>query len=249
MDYRIKKVGEEWDFLPQKERDEKKEYERLVTNIERKERKIQGMLVKLEDEKKQLRKLKGDRTKGYNKMVKYHKKFYPNFSVTLDVGKKLVEYKSGNYSETSGNNQWGMFVSIGGKRKYVYLGTVSTVSYHLDLLENHIPHYNKNNKFKDVVGYYEKLKPTNSEKDEHREIIKSKLEHYVGGYLKKIMLDILKKEGNLDKFFDKYFKIKGTEILYDLYKKSPHFQPPQKERERKKGGRLGPLTVGKMKNG
>lgn len=249
MDYRIKKVGDEWDFLPQKERDEKKEYERLVTNIERKENKIQGMLVKLEEEKKQLRKLKGDRTKGYNQMVKYHKKFYPNFSITLDVGKKLVEYKSGNYSETSGNNQWGMFVSIGGKRKYVYLGTVSTVSYHLDLLENYVPHYNKNNSYKDVVGYYEKLKPTNSENDEHREIIKSKLELYVGEYLKKMMLDILKKEGNLDKFFDKSFKIKGTECLYDLYKKSPHYQPPQKERERKKGGRLGPLTVGKMKNG
>ena len=249
MDYRIKKVGDGWDFLPQKERDEKKEYERLVTNIERKEKKIQGMLVKLEEEKKQLRKLKVDRTKGYNQMVKYHKKFYPNFSITLDVGKKLVEYKSGNYSETSGNNQWGMFVSIGGKRKYVYLGTVSTVSYHLDLLENYVPHYNKNNSYKDVVGYYEKLKPTNSENDEHRDIIKSKLELYVGEYLKKIMLDILKNEGNLDKFFDKSFKIKGTEILYDLYKKSPHYQPPQKERERKKGGRLGPLTVGKMKNG
>ena len=249
MDYRIKKVGDGWDFLPQKERDEKKDYERLVTNIERKENKIKGMLVKLEEEKKQLRKLKVDRTRGYNQMVKYHKKFYPNFSITLDVGKKLVEYKSGNYSETSGNNQWGMFVSIGGKRKYVYLGTVSTVSYHLDLLENYVPHYNKNNSYKDVVGYYEKLKPTNSENDEHREIIKSKLELYVGEYLKKMMLDILKKEGNLDKFFDKSFKIKGTELLYDLYKKSPHYQPPQKERERKKGGRLGPLTVGKMKNG
>ena len=123
------------------------------------------------------------------------------------------------------------------------------VSYHLDLLENYVPHYNKNNSYKDVVGYYEKLKPTNNENDEHREIIKSKLELYVGEYLKKMMLDILKKEGNLDKFFDKSFKIKGTELLYDLYKKSPHYQPPQKERERKKGGRLGPLTLGKMKNG
>lgn len=221
----------------------------MVTNIERKEKKIQGMLVKLEKEKNLLKRLKIDGRKGLNRMVKYHKKFQPNFSITLDVGKKFVEYKSGNYSETSGNNQWGMFVSIGGKRKYVYLGTVSTVSYHLDLLENYVPHYNKNNSYKDVVGYYEKLKPTNSENDEHRDIIKSKLELYVGEYLKKIMLDILKKEGNLDKFFDKSFKIKGTEILYDLYKKSPHYQPPQKERERKKGGRLGPLTVGKMKNG
>jgi len=249
MDYRIKKVGDEWMFIPQKERDEKKDYERLITNIERKEKKINGMLVKLKEEKKLLKELKKKRTIGYNKMVKYHKKFNPKFSVILDVGKKYVEYKSGNYSETSGNNQWGIYVSVGSRRKYVYLGTVNTVSYHLDLLENHVPHYNKNNKFKDVDGYYGKLKPTNSENDEHRELIKSKLVLYVGEYMKKVMLDIIKKRGDIDTFFDKSYKIKGTDILYDVYKKSPHFQPPQKERERKKGGRLRSLSVGKMKNG
>jgi hypothetical protein len=71
----------------------------------------------------------------------------------------------------------------------------------------------------------------------------------VGEYMKKVMLDIIKKRGDIDTFFDKSYKIKGTDILYDVYKKSPHFQPPQKERERKKGGRLRSLSVGKMKNG
>jgi hypothetical protein len=69
----------------------------------------------------------------------------------------------------------------------------------------------------------------------------------VGDVVKKKMIGILKKEGNLDSFFDKKEKIKGTDVLYDLYKKSPHYEPPQMERERKKGGRLGQLNVGKKK--
>ena len=40
MDYRIKKVGDEWEFLPKKERDEKREYERLLNNINKREKKI-----------------------------------------------------------------------------------------------------------------------------------------------------------------------------------------------------------------
>jgi len=235
MDYRIEKVGDEWEFLPQKERDEKRDYENLTIRINRKEKKIERMLVKLGEEKKLLRKMKGDRTKGYNKMVKYHKKFLPSFSIYLD-------------DDGYGNPQWGMWVSIGGKRRSVYLGTVESVSYHLDLLENFVPHYNKNNKFKDVVGYYEKLKPTNNENDKHKEIITSKIQFYVCEVLKNKMLNILKKDGNLDKFFDKSYKIKGVDILYDLYKKSPHYEPPQEERERKKGGRLRPINVGKNKN-
>jgi hypothetical protein len=234
MDYRVKKVGNDWKFLPSQEKIEKSDYEKLVTKIERKEKKIEGMLKKLVDEKKLLRKLKTNRTIGYNKMVKYHKKFLPNFSIFLD---------DDNY----GNPQWGMWVSIGGKRKFVYLGTVSEVSYHLDLLENYVPHYNKNNSFKDTVGHYGTFKPKNNENNEHREIIKSKLELYVGEVLKNKSLNILKEFGDLDKFFDKSYKIKGTDILYDLYKKSPHYQPPQEERERKKGGRLYPLNVGKNK--
>jgi hypothetical protein len=181
-------------------------------------------------------------------VVKYHKKFLPTFSITLDIGNKYVEYKSGNYSETSGNNLWGMRVSIGGKRKYIYIGTVSDVSYYLDLLENNVPHYNKNNRYEDgPIGYYNSLKPKNYEGDEHKEIITSKIESYVGDVVKKKMIGTLKKDGNLDSFFDKSYKLKGTDMLYDLYKKSPHYTPPQKEIEKKKGGRLRQLNVGKKK--
>lgn len=241
MDYRIKKVGDDWEFLPKKERDEKREYENLTIRIKRREKKIESDLEKIKELKKELRKWKSDRTKGYHKMVKYHKKFLPSFSTFLG-------------SEDDGNPQWGMWVSIGGKRKYLYMGTVSEVSYHLDLLENNVPHYNKNNRYEDgPMGYYGSLKPTNQNEgdllmSEDFDIIKSKIESYVCDVIKKKMLGILKKDGNLDRFFDKKYKLKGVDILYDLYKKTPHYTPPQKEREKKKGGTLHPIKVGKMRN-
>jgi len=241
MDYRIKKVGDDWEFLPKKERDEKREYENLTIRIKRREKKIESDLEKIKELKKELRKWKSDRTKGYHKMVKYHKKFLPSFSTFLG-------------SEDDGNPQWGMWVSIGGKRKYLYIGTVSEVSYHLDLLENNVPHYNKNNKYEDgPMGYYGSLKPTNQNEgdllmSEDFDIIKSEIESYVCDVIKKKMLGILKKDGNLDRFFDKKYKLKGIDILYDLYKKTPHYTPPQKEREKKKGGRLRSIKVGKKRN-
>lgn len=242
MDYRIKKVGDDWEFLPKKERDEKREYENLTIRIKRREKKIESDLEKIKELKKELRKWKSDRTKGYHKMVKYHKKFLPSFSTFLG-------------SEDDGNPQWGMWVSIGGKRKYLYMGTVSEVSYHLDLLENNVPHYNKNNRYEDgPMGYYGSLKPTNQNEgdllmSEDFDIIKSKIESYICDVIKKKMLGILKKDGNLDRFYDtKKYKLKGIDILYGLYKKTPHYTPPQKEREKKKGGRLRSIKVGKKRN-
>ena len=234
--WRIKKIGDDFNFIPKKERDEKLEYERLLNKISKREKKIESDLVKIGKLKKELRKMKGDRIKGLNKMVKYHKKFLPTFSIFLG-------------GEDDGSPQWGVWVSIGGKRRYVYIGTVNEVSYHLDLLENNVPHYNKNNRYEDDIdGYYGSLNPKNYEGDEHKEIITSKIESYVGDVVKKKMLGILKKDGNLDRFYDtKKYKLKGTDILYDLYKKTPHYTPPQKEREKKKGGTLRPLNVGKKK--
>jgi|TARA_B110001452_G_scaffold131808_1_gene109501 hypothetical protein len=233
--WRINKIGDDFYFIPKKERDEKLEYERLLSNISKREKKIESELVKIVKLKEGLRKMKGDRTKGFNKMIKYYKKFLPTFSTFLG-------------GEDDGNPQWGMWVSIGGKRKYIYIGTVNDVSYNLDLLENNVPHYNKNNRYEDgPIGYYNSLKPKNYEGDEHKEIITSKIESYVGDVVKKKMIGTLKKDGNLDSFFDKSYKLKGTDMLYDLYKKSPHYTPPQKEIEKKKGGRLRQLNVGKKK--
>ena len=234
--WRIKKIGDDFNFIPKKERDEKLEYERLLNDISKREKKIESDLGKIKKLKEDLRDMKGDRIKRYNNVVKYHKKFLPTFSTFLG-------------GEDDGSPQWGVWVSIGGKRRYVYIGTVNEVSYHLDLLENNVPHYNKNNRYEDDIdGYYGSLNPKNYEGDEHKEIITSKIESYVGDVVKKKMLSILKKDGNLDRFYDtKKYKLKGTDILFDLYKKTPHYTPPQKEREKKKGGTLRPLNVGKKK--
>jgi hypothetical protein len=234
--WRIKKIGNNWMFIPKKERDEKSDYERLLNNINKREKKIESDLDKIKKLKEELNEMKKKRTVEFNKMIKYHNKFLPNFSIFLD-------------DDLYGNQQWGMWVSIGGKRKNIYLGTVSRVSYHLDLLENNIPHYNENNSYQDRVGYYSSLNPKNYEDDKDKGIIKSKIESYVCDVVQKNMLGVLKKDGNLETFFDKKYKIKGTNILHDLYKYTSHYTPPQIERERKKGGRLGPLSVGKKKNG
>ena len=239
--WRIKKIGDDFNFIPKKERDEKLEYESLVRKIEDREKKIESELVKIGKLKEDLRDMKKDRTKEFNKMIKYHKRFLPTFSTFLG-------------GEDDGSPQWGVWVRIGGKRKYLYIGTVSDVSYHLDLIENKVPHYNKNNTNKDGgVGFYGKLNPTNQNEgdllmSEDFDIIKSKIESYVCDVIKKKMLSILKKDGNLDKFFDKKYKLKGTDILFDIYKKTPHYTPTQKEREKKKGGTLKPMKVGKMRN-
>ena len=239
--WRIKKIGDDFNFIPKKERDEKLEYESLVRKIEDREKKIESELVKIGKLKEDLRDMKKDRTKEFNKMIKYHKRFLPTFSTFLG-------------GEDDGSPQWGVWVRIGGKRKYLYIGTVSDVSYHLDLIENKVPHYNKNNTNKDGgVGFYGKLNPTNQNEgdllmSEDFDIIKSKIESYVCDVIKKKMLGILKKDGNLDRFFDKKYKLKGIDILYGLYKKTPHYTPPQKEREKKKGGRLRSIKVGKKRN-
>ena len=251
--WRIKKIGDDFNFIPKKERDEKLEYERLLNDISKREKKIESDLGKIKKLKKELRKMKSDRIKEFNKMIKYHKKFLPTFSIFLG-------------GEDDGSPQWGVWVRIGGKRKYLYIGTVSDVSYHLDLIENKVPHYNENNTNKDGgVGFYGKLNPTNhtdsseeiiegtevisyNKEDKDLILIRTKIESYVCDVIKKKMLSILKKDGNLDRFFDKKYKLKGTDILFDLYKKTPHYTPPQKEREKKKGGTLKPMKVGKMRN-
>ena len=250
--WRIKKIGDDFNFIPKKERDEKLEYERLLNDISKREKKIESDLGKIKKLKLDLREMKGDRIVQHRKMVKYHKKFLPTFSTFLG-------------GEDDGSPQCGVWVRICGKRKYLYIGTVSDVSYHLDLIENKVPHYNKNNTNKDGgVGFYGKLNPTNhsdsnekiedddevisyNKEDKDLILIRTKIESYVCDVIKKKMLSILKKDGNLDRFFVKKYKLKGTDILFDLYKKTPHYTPPQKEREKKKGGTLRQLNVGKKK--
>ena len=55
--WRINKIGDDFNFIPKKERDEKLEYERLLNKISNREKKIESDLVKIGKLKKELRKL------------------------------------------------------------------------------------------------------------------------------------------------------------------------------------------------
>ena len=74
--WRIKKIGDNWMFIPKKERDEKSDYERLLNNISKREKKIESDLDKIKKLKEELNEMKKKRTVGFNKMVKYHVKFF-----------------------------------------------------------------------------------------------------------------------------------------------------------------------------
>ena len=243
MSWRIRKVGKEWDFLPEKEKQERKEYERLVLKIERREKKIESMLSKIQKDKEDLREWKKQRTKGYNKMLKYHNKFSPNFSFYLHIGEKIVMYPSGMPANTAGNNQWGLNVSVGGKKKYIYVGTIGKVGFNLDLIENNSNNIPTGTKFNDLEnrekGYYERLNPHRNE--EHKKEIEDKLKFYLCDIITDKMWRSLNKYGSLDTFFTKQIKLNGTELLYSIYKKTPHYQPQQEPKPKKIGGRLGPL--------
>ena len=118
MDYRINKIGDGWKFLPEKERKEKLDYERLLNNITRREKKIQSDLIKIKKLKRELREMKKNRTIQYHQLLKYHKEFSPTFSTSLSKNKKYkdVDNIKGSFM-TSENKSWTITVRIGGKKK------------------------------------------------------------------------------------------------------------------------------------
>ena len=96
-----------------KERDEKREYERLLNNINKREKKIISDQEKIKTLKSELKEMKIKRTKGYHTMVKYHKELIPTFSISIS---KNPKYKSsdnlhGDF-KTSGNRSWTISVRV-----------------------------------------------------------------------------------------------------------------------------------------
>lgn len=251
MDWRIKYVGsKDWRFLPEEEKKRKQEYEKLVVKIERREKKIERALEQIKKDKKELKEWKKERTKRYTDVVKYHKRFSPSYSFFLHEGEKATLNPSGEIVESAGNNQWGMNVSVGRKRKYIYIGTIGKVGFHLDLIEKNTTNIPKGTKFSDLEyrekGYYERLEPTKN--DKHKQEILSKLEFYLCEVITDKMLRSMNKYGSLETFFTKQIKLNGCEMLYSIYKKTPHYQPQQPLKPKKKGGRLKPLNVRRDKN-
>jgi hypothetical protein len=230
MDYRIKKVGDEWEFLPKKERDEKREYERLLNNINKREKKIISDQEKIKTLKSELKEMKIKRTKGYHTMVKYHKELIPTFSISIS---KNPKYKSsdnlhGDF-KTSGNRSWTISVRVIGKRKPIYLGTQQKVGEMFDKIEGRLEEW-------------EKLVP-HTRRDHEEKMIK-KIDKEICPLIKRDMKEILKTHDSLEPFFDT--KIQGMKYLEELYKNSEYYEEPKvKVKEESKGFFLGFDSNGK----
>ena len=208
MDYRIKKVGDGWKFLPQKEREEKFEYERLLNKIKKREKKIESDLVKIGKLKKELRKMKSDRTKGFHKMVKYHKEFTPTFSTSLSKNPKYKVSETNKGSVMNrGNRSWTISVRIGGKRKPIYLGTQGKVNEMLDLIEGRSDYH---------INFFPHKHPP------HEERIRKKIEKLVYPLIKRDLLKCLEDEGKLDSYMTS--SVKGIKYLEELYLNSEYYE-------------------------
>ena len=205
MDYRLKKVGDSWFFLPEKERLEKLKYERLWYRIKRREKRIENELEKIKVLKNQLKEWKKERTKDYNYLVKYHKEFIPTFSVSVSKTPKFKDNTSISI-RTRGNLSWTIYVTVQGKRKSIYLGTVKEVNKKIDLIEG-------TNKFVDYLPH--KFKP-------HKDKVIRKIEKYVYPLIKDEMKSILSEEGTLDSFLDN--TVKGMKYLDVRYKNSKYYE-------------------------
>lgn len=223
-DFRLKYIGDEWEFFPENEKREKMDYQRLVTKIERREKMISKILVELEKYKETLNEWKKLRTIGYKKMVKYHKVFSPSYSIWLNTTVKRSKYNID--SITARNSSWEGLIKYGTFEKYICYGSIKKIGEKLDLIEN-----------KGV--YYSNLKP--SKDVEHKKIILNKLKEYFIPYLNDRITQFVRK-GTPD-FFSKEYKLNGDKILQKIYTQTPHYSPPPPPKPKVRGGTLSPMNV------
>lgn len=208
MDYRINKVGEGWEFLPDKEKKEKLDYERLFNNIVRREKKIDSELGKIKKLKEELKEMKKNRTIQHHQLIKYHKEFSPSFSTSLSKNKKKKETNNNKgLFMTSGNKSWTITVRVGGKNKPIYLGTQHKVNEMLDKIEGRSDYW---------INYYPHQRP------EHEKTLLNMIEKLVYPLIKRDMLECLNGEGSLDSYLNR--TIKGQEYLDELYLNSGFFE-------------------------
>lgn len=219
MDYRIKKVGDGWEFLPEKERKEKFDYERLLNNIKRREKRIENETEKLKKLKNELREWNKKRTVQHHQLIKYHKEFIPTFSTSLSKNQKFKDSDNieGSFT-TSGNKSWTISVRVQGIRKSIYLGTQQKVNEMLDLIEGRSDHW---------INLYP------HKNSQHLEKITKKIEDLVYPLIKEEMLIVLNENGSLDSFMNE--TIKGMKYLDNLYLNSGYYEERQPMNPKLKG--------------
>lgn len=218
-DYSLKFIGDDWVFLPKDEVQKKFQYDKLLYNIKRREKKIISDTEKLRVLKVQLSEMKKERTRQFNDLVKYHKTFVPRFTISMSKNKKS--------DGSGGNRSWDCEVRIGGMRKSIYLGTSIKT---LELLD----------KIEDYTDYWIYKKPHIIGKYDDYDTVKKRLEELIIPIIRKEMMDELERSGSLVDWMDKKNKVDGKKYLECIYLNTPHYEPEMgKVKKESKGFFLG----------
>lgn len=219
--WRINKIGDGWISIPKEVFEKKKEYEKLYNKIKTREKWILDYTKKIHDIKKELRGLKVKRTEGYNQMVKYHKKFTPSFTISFSKTKKFNRYYRTQFEsvKTRGNHSWTIIPNIGGKRKWIYLGSNTEVTMYLDLMDG-----------KDDLDYYFEMYP--HERTPHLNKITQRINEIICPLIVSDMKKWLKKNETLEGWFEQDFKKDYLmNKLKRRYKNSQFYEVHQKDPE------------------
>lgn len=220
--FRLNIIGEGWEFIPKEILQKKFDYERLYNNIKRREKKIESDLEKIKELKIGLRKMKVDRTEGFNQMVKYHKMFTPSFTFSFSKTKKKNRYYNSDHIDSRGNHSWTIIPNIGGRRKWIYLGSNKEVTTYLDLIDG-----------RDNLDNYGDMYP--HERTPHEFKISNRIEELLCPLIISDMKKWLKKNDNLDGWFDQDFtKEYLMNKLKRIYRESNFYSVHQKNSELQK---------------
>lgn len=207
--YRLSKVGKGWDYLPEKEQIEKREYESLYNNILKKEKKIERLRIELRKEQELLRGMKVKRTEKYNQLLKWHNSLVPTISIGYSkTRKKRVTDKPTflnpyNEMETGGNNSWSITLKLQGKTKSIYIGTTKKVLLRIKELHGY-------EKWQDTE--WDSMNPQGVKLQAER--LKRMLKQMIEPEIMKEITEHWKK-GEVSKFLEKK-KIKGMDYLKEL---------------------------------
>ena len=226
-DYRIKMIGDDFEFLPDEEKKFKLTYERLLNNIKKREKKILSDQEKIKTLKEELREMKKERTKQYKELVKYHKKFTPSFTTSISKQRKEKEssWRDGSF-QTSGNQSWTMEVRVGKYKKSIYIGTNEEVTKYLDLIEG-----------RSNLDKYSDMRIRSHMKTDGEIQIMERINELITPIIRTQMLKDLKKNGSLDQFVNKKTPNEGIKILKRMYRKSDYYEERKPMNPKFKGKR------------
>jgi hypothetical protein len=210
MKYLISEIGEGRKYIPKEELEKKEEYEKLYSTILKTERKVKSDMERLKKLKSKLVKLKKERTRQYNELMKYHKYVTPTISITFSKTKKRritdknTFLNSYNELTTGGNKSWSISMRITGRMKNIYIGTTKNVCRRLDEIDGF-------EKWEE--GNYSNLIPHRKKRDEKK--IKDRIKELIIPNIIKELVDIRERDGNVTEF-KKRKGIKGMGYLMEL---------------------------------